>query len=307
MAVAPLPEKTQFDHKLTAELNTLQSQGTSSGDIGLAQLLDATITTQKITLDSLVNISYKDDADRGAIDLYLENNVEILDACNYFVDKIENIKKYVDLLRVVARLVDDSSGSAKPNAMPTTRALELLESCQSIEKRCKSMGNQGSYFRKMLRQKLSLETEFSEIVCGSKAMALMCCRFLELGLSFDSKCQLPSMKKSQPASSSWLILLEELAKQAEGSDEKKLQKRRSGSSLLMNELQETVNAAKELKEEIKGKREKGMKSVVERLKRSCRELEGGLEIIEERVKDLYKSLIDVRMALLGILSQAYNF
>ncbi|KAE9612037.1 hypothetical protein Lal_00048842 [Lupinus albus] len=301
VAVAPLPEKTQFDRKLTVELNTLLSQGTSDGDIGLAQLLDTTITTQKVTLDSLVKISYKDGVDHVAIDEYLENNIEILDSCNYFVEKIENIKKYVCSLRVVARLVDNSG-----NAITSTHALKLLESCQSIEKRCKSKGNNG--LRKILRQKLSVETEFNEIICGSKVMALMCCKFLDLGLSFESKSRVPSMKKFQAKSFSWLRLLEELAKQlAKGSAEKKVLKRRYRTSLLIDELQKTVDAAREMKEHMKGKKEKDMKSSVERLKRSCMELEDGLVIIEERVKGLYKSLIDVRMALLEIVSKACNF
>ncbi|OIW13084.1 hypothetical protein TanjilG_08117 [Lupinus angustifolius] len=300
--VAPLPEKTQFDRKLTVELNTFLSQGTSGGDIGLAQLLDTTITTQKITLDSLVKICYKDSIDRVAIDDYLENNIEILDSCNYFVEKIENIKKYVGSLRVVARLVDNS-GSAKHNAMTSKHALKLLESCQSIEKRCKSNGNNG--LRKILRQKLSLKTEFNEIIFGSKVMALMCCKFLEIGLSFDAKSRLPSMKKSHATTFTWLRLLEELVKQlAKGSAEKKVLKRRTRTSLLIDELQKTVNAAREMKEHLKGKKEKDVKSSVERLKRSCMELEDRFVIIEERVKGLYKSLIDVRMALLGIVSKA---
>ncbi|WVY97197.1 hypothetical protein V8G54_029348 [Vigna mungo] len=98
-------------------------------------------------------------------------------------------------------------------------------------------------------------------------------------------------------------MLEELAYQAEGGAEKKkkkmMKRRRCWSSLLM----QTEAAARELKEQMKRKREKEMKYAVERLKISCRELEDGVEIIEERVKILYKSLIDVRMTLLGILSQ----
>ncbi|KAL2949896.1 hypothetical protein AAZX31_20G201000 [Glycine max] len=289
--VSPLPEKSRFDWELTAELDTLRSQG----ELGLAQLLDAAITTQKIPSDSLVNVSYKDYADRGAVDKYLEDNVEMLDACNYLMDKMDHINKYVDSLRVVVHLVDKGGGAAKP----ITRALELLESCQSMEKRCKSMENfyRGSCLKKMLRQKLCHETELSEVMCGSKAMALLCCRFLELGLSFDPKRGLPLMKFSQHMmSSSWLRLLQELVNQAE---KKKVQRRRCWSSLLM----QTVAAARELKEQMKGKREKEMKYSVERLKICCRELEHGVEIVEERVKILYKSLIDFRMTLLGILSQ----
>lgn len=295
VAVAPLPEKTRFDCELSTELDTLGSQGKGcGGEIGLAQLLEAAITTQKIAYDSLVNISYRDisAAERGSVDKYLEENIEILDACNYFVEKMESINKYVDTLKVVVHLVD--SGNAKPNSVATTRALELLESCQSVEKRMKK-GNCGSYLKKLLRQRLCHETDLSEIMCGSKAMALMCCRFLELGLSLDSKIVLPTMKQSQPTSSSWLRLLQELGNEAEASA-----KRRSS----MTELQQTVAAALDLKDQMKGKREKEMKSAVERLKRSCRELEDELVVIEERVKDLYKNLIDVRMILMGILSHA---
>ncbi|KAK7314851.1 hypothetical protein VNO77_33379 [Canavalia gladiata] len=287
-AVVPLPATTQFSRELTAELDTLQSQGNIDGELGLAQLLDASITTQKIALNSLVNICYIDEVDHGAMEEYLENNIDILDACNYFVERIEDTKKYVDLLRIVAHLVDTNA---------TSRALEHLESCYDIEKRSKTIGKRGFCLKKMLRQKH--ETEFGEIVCGSKAMALMCCKFLELGLSFDSKSGLPLMKECHTMSSSWLRVL---AEQAEGSAEKK--KRRFGS-LMIAELKQTVAAARELKEHIKGKGEKEkVKFCVDRLKRCCSELEDGLDFIEGKVKDLYKSLIDVRMALLGIISQA---
>ncbi|CAJ2628262.1 unnamed protein product [Trifolium pratense] len=278
-AVVPLPEKTRFDRELTAELDTLGSE------VELVQFLDAAITTQKIALDSLGNISYRDDSDRLDVDKYLEDNIEILDVCNYFVEKIENINEYLDTLKMVVHLVDN--GGVKSNKIATKRSMELLDSssCKSVEKRsCKGL-------KKLLSQKLYHHgTDMSEIMCGSKAMTLMCLRFLELGLSFDSKSgKLPMMKLSQPTSSSWLRLLHEASV-----EEKKLKKNRSSL------LQQTVDAARELKEQIKGGKE--IKSCVERLKRSSKEMEDMIEVIEERVKDLYKCLIDVRMTLLGILS-----
>ncbi|CAL5208120.1 unnamed protein product [Lathyrus oleraceus] len=286
-AVAPLPKVTRFDREVTAELDTL------GGAIGLTQWLDAAIATQKIALDSLVKISYRDDSDHGVVDKYLEDNVEILDVCNYFVEIIENIDNYVDTLKIVVHLVD-SNCSPKPNKVAAKRALEHLNStsCQIVEKRSSKA------LKNLLRQKLChQETDMSEIMCGSKAVTLMCLRFLELGLSFDSKSvMLPKLKLSQPSSSSWLRLLNELAKQVEASvDEKTPQENRSSL------LQQTVDAARELKEQMK--REKEMKCCVERLKKKCKELEDVVDVIDERVKDLYKCLIDVRMTLLGILSQ----
>jgi prefoldin subunit 5 len=63
-----------------------------------------------------------------------------------------------------------------------------------------------------------------------------------------------------------------------------------------------MDAARELRQQMKG--EKEMQSCVDRLKRNCKELEDEIEDIEGKVKDLYRCLINVRMTLLGILSQA---
>ena len=130
---------------------------------------------------------------------------------------------------------------------------------------------------------------------GSNAMALMACRFLELGLSFESKRRVVPKTTTEyycsqiGTRSCWLRLLQE----------------RMSSCWIMSELKETVNSVKNLQEEIKGKKKMKKEREMEGLlKRNLRGLEKGIESIEERVKDLYKSLIDVRMALMGILSQA---
>ncbi|XP_054785621.1 uncharacterized protein LOC129292124 [Prosopis cineraria] len=293
--VAPLPEKSRFDERLTAELDTLRPP--QQGSAGLIRFLDASIAAQKIALGMLVNIPYRDDTDRGALEHYLETNVEILDSCNHLSDKIEIVKKYLDSLRVVLRFVDGSFSSRM-------RAMEHLESIRGIERKCKSVSKRNG-LRRILRQKLGhYESELGEIMSGSKAMALMACEFLELGLSFDSKRRIPTITESQRSrsSSSWLRMLLELVNQEEGSE--KTQRRRCVSHLIMEDLRETVRSVRDLEEVMKGKREREVKSAVEGLKRKCRGLEDEIEIVEERVKDLYRSLIDVRMAVLGILSQA---
>ncbi|BAU02497.1 uncharacterized protein HKW66_Vig0120430 [Vigna angularis] len=278
-AVAPLPATTQFSRDLTAELTTLQSVS-KSGEYSIPQLFDAAITTQKIALNALAHLSYFSDVDRGAIEDYLETNTDILDACNYFVERVEGMKKnYVETLRNVARFVEINA---------TSRALDRLvqsESSQGTEKRRLKMGKP--------RTKQGHETELGEILCGSKAMALMSCCFLEQALSIDcGKSEFPMMK-GHPMSCSWLRIMQLAEK-----------KRRSGS-LVMVELQQTVGAAKELKELIKGKKGKEMvECCVERVKRSCKELEDEIGFIEGKVRDLYRSLIDFRMVLLGILSQS---
>ncbi|KAI4351930.1 hypothetical protein L6164_006229 [Bauhinia variegata] len=305
-AVAPLPVKTQFDHQLTAELDSLRPQGTNESKFasatGLVQLLDASLNTQKIALELFVNSPYREDTDRRALDEYLEDNTDVLDTCNYLVEKIEVVYKFVDSMRVVARMVDSG---AKPESMARNkRVLDHLESsCQAMERECKEMSKRGSCLRRMLKQKLAHETELSEIICGSKAMALVVCKFLELSLSFDSKHRLPTILQSHPMSSSWVGLLQDLEKQVVKEASEKKSTTKSGPSLMMVELQQTMAATRDLQEQIKGKREKELKSCVDRLKRSCRKLEDGLVAIEGKVKDLYKNLINIRMALLGVVSQ----
>lgn len=276
-AVAPLPATTQFSRDLTAELTTLQS-ATKSGEYFIPQIFfDAAISTQKIASNTLAHVSYSSDVDREAVEEYLETNTDILDACNYFVERVESVKKnYVESLRKVARFVEINA---------TSRALDglvQLESCEGTEKRRVKMGKRGCCLG---RTKQGHESELGEVLCGSKGMALMSCWFLEQGLCVDcGKSESPMMKGC-----SWLRIVQELGEK----------KRRSGC------LQKTVGAARELKEVIKGKRGKEMvEGCVERVKRRCKELEDEIGFVEGKVRDLYRSLIDVRMALLGILSQA---
>ncbi|KAJ7975537.1 Protein BYPASS-related [Quillaja saponaria] len=274
-AVAPLPIRSRFDQQLTAELDTLRSQGSNTNKlpestksaIWLIQALDASINTQKLALDSIINVvHYQGASDRKVADEYLEINIGMLDSCNYLVEKIELVKSYVKSVRVLTHLLGHGSSVVELSAMALSRALNVLESCHGLEKQCGKIDKQF-------------------------------CRFLELALSFNSKRQLPTTrrkKQSQPMVSSWSNLLEELQNGAV-----------KGSSML-SELQQTITAAEDLEDKMKCKKKQKkvivVASGVEELKRNCGELEGGIEVIEGKLKELYKHLIDIRMALLGILS-----
>ncbi|RDX70865.1 hypothetical protein CR513_49841, partial [Mucuna pruriens] len=253
--VAPLPATTQFSRELTAELNTLLG----GEHDGMPQLLDAAITAQKIALNSLARVSYVGDVDRGVAEEYLDANVDILDACNFFAERIVDAKKYVESLRIVARLVESECVKNAPS-----RAFKQLESsCDGIEKRFKAMGKRGSK-----GMKLGHGTELGEIVCGSKAMALVCCMFLERALSLDCCKGELVMMKCHPHDP--LRVMQDL-----------VEKKRRCGCLVMSELQQTVSAARELKQDIKAKKGKEVVvSCVERVKRRCRELEDGVGLIE---------------------------
>ncbi|KAE8126199.1 hypothetical protein FH972_020940 [Carpinus fangiana] len=287
-AVTPLPIRTSFDRQLSAELNTLYtaSAGAATDESSLLLTLEASISTQKIALHSLSNLTYNrdDHSDHKAIDEYLDlDSIQMLDACNHFSEKIEIIRKYVESLRVnvVSHLLDGQID--QPSAIVLARANNALQSCEKAMERSRRT-------RKLLSQRLpppaptTSVSELDEIISGSKAVALMACRFLGHALSFKSKrcCSWPRLTQ----------------KKVKVESEKH---KRSSSSMTLTELRVT---ARELRDHLKSGNHHKLGVAVEKLRRSCGELEERIDALEERVKVLYKHLIDVRMALLGILSQA---
>lgn len=290
-AVTPLPIRTSFDQQLSAELNILHRLHTDDDDeSSLLLTLEASISTQKIALHSLSNLTNyytrDDHSDQKAIDEYLDHDsIQMLDACNHFSEKIEIIRKYVESLRVVSHSLDDGKID-QPSAIVLARANNALQSCEEAMERSRRT-------RKLLsRQRqphcaatTTSVSELGEILSGSKAVALMACRFLGHALSFNSK-----------RCCSWPRLTQKKVK-VESEKHKRL-----SSSMRLTELRV---AARELRDEIKsGNHNYKVGVAVEKLQRSCGELEERIDGLEERVKVLYKHLIDFRMALLGILSQA---
>ena len=69
---------------------------------------------------------------------------------------------------------------------------------------------------------------------------------------------------------------------------------------MMNELEKMVMDARFVQDQVKSQK----RSIeIDDLRRSCRALEEVVEPLEERVRELYKLLISIRMVLLGILSK----
>ncbi|GMY12697.1 BPS1-like protein [Fagus crenata] len=304
-AVTPLPIRSPFDQQVSAEIDSLQgaSESTYTTATWLLQALDASIATQKIALDSLANVTNCRDSDHKAIDKYLDDHsIEMLDACSNLLEKIEIIRKYLESLRVVSHLLD---GQVKPSAMALGRAQDVLESCEAMQRKVLSQKlARGASSSASTNMVASHESELGEILSGSNAVALTACRFLGLALSFKSNRWLPTtvMQSRRPPMSLWLISLQELQKQVKVKCEK--HKRSSSSMRTLTELRVTVMAARDLRGQIKSGKLNKLGPAVEEMKRSCGELEEGIDVLEGRVKELCKNLIYVRMALLGILSQA---
>ncbi|KAK2656445.1 hypothetical protein Ddye_009497 [Dipteronia dyeriana] len=289
-AVAPLPLTTPFGHQLHHTLQSLQTDHSQNANGLLHALVDASTATQQITLNSLSHFTTCQPAsDRKIIDDYLDFNVKMLDTCNDITEKIDTIRNYVESLKVVSHLLQ---GNIEPHPTTLARAKHFLDSCHNAMKTKRPFKR---FFSQKLAQSSSSDTLLGEILGGSKAVTSVVCEILGTALSFKSKQRLSLLPQST-RSSYWSCSLQQLQKQIK-------EHQKSGSSMMLVELHQTVKAAHNLRIQIKSRNT--TRSDVEELKRRCEELEEEIKPFEGKVKEMYKHLISVRMALLGILSSQF--
>ncbi|EOX92774.1 Uncharacterized protein TCM_001654 [Theobroma cacao] len=305
--VAPSPVTTPFGQQLQPLLHCLLSQPVSASESAFLcatwflHALHASTTTQTIALDSLKPIDFRH-SDRAIVETYLEDNVTVLDACNQLSEKMQVIQEYAKSLRVVSHLLQG------PTPTTLARALGLLESSwEAMERRFREIPdnkyNSRSSSSKMSRKKVAKQqdnSEYGEILNGSMAMALMACVVLGTALSFKSK-RLPTNEYCSQSSipTSWSLSLHELHKQLKG---RKLAG--NNSSMMLCELRQAVKVAQDLQHHIKIRNKSGVEVAGEELKKRCNGLEEQITALDEGVRELYKRLVSVRMALLGFLSRA---
>ncbi|KDO58773.1 hypothetical protein CISIN_1g045524mg [Citrus sinensis] len=270
-AVVPLPIRSSFDRQLTAELDALQLSSSASSNEShytwILQALKASTTAQQITLASLANHGPLQDSDRKIIDQYLDSNIRMLDACNELTERIEIVHNYVESLRVVSHLLE---GSAELHPATLARIGGALDSYSRL----------------------------GEMLSGSMALTSTVCAILENALSFKSKRGLLPLMQPQSQKTSWSCSLQQLQNGVK-------EQGKTSSIIGLFELQQLVKVSTSLRDQMKHRKQNDhqLRVDVEEMKRSCGKMEEGIKPLEESVKELYRSLISVRMALLGILSQ----
>ncbi|KAK1588971.1 hypothetical protein Q3G72_029120 [Acer saccharum] len=227
-AVAPLPVTTTFGHQLHHTLQHIIIISHNANGL-LHALVDAATTTQQITLNSVSDFTTTcQPSDRKIIDDYLDFNVKLLDTCNELTEKIDTIQNYNESLKVVSHLLE----SGQPHPTILARAKHLLDSCHNAMETKKPFKR---FFSQKLDQSSSPDSKLAEILGGSKDVTSVVCEILGTALSFKSKQRL-SLQPQSTRSSSWSCSLQQLQKQIR-------EHQKSGSSMMLTELHQTVKAA----------------------------------------------------------------
>lgn len=303
--VAPLPERTAFDEWLHSELDDLRVLAQQSSQLStkfITRALEVSIAAHDQALEyiSKTFAGIRTVEERAWIKEYMEDVVELLDACKNLRSGTEIINDYTSQIASSAHYLAggqcDRTTAAVERARRTLRSSEVMErSSYSELEKCHSR------LRKLGERAMTstVNDHLPEVLRGAKSVALLVCRMLSIGLSFRSKRRLQGNYHTQFASSwsdSLLLLHREIREEAE---------KTKSEEPLMEEVKEVVLASRCLRGVLLHGKVNGaskrveMGSLVSSTEKVCKELGDGVELIERRVNLLYKRLIAIRMALMS--------
>ncbi|KAG9457090.1 hypothetical protein H6P81_001598 [Aristolochia fimbriata] len=308
--VAPMPERTEFDEWLASELDELRVVEVDRCCSGLvscewiSRAMKVAIETQRRAAERAVNGGCPTTRGRRLVDAYLEGAIELLDGCNGLRETTESTRRYVALVGSISRCLGRG-----PTGEAVERALSMLAALERVKRDGNELGRLRKLGKRMqsLRPAAGVGGELEEALHASISTAALATGSLAAGLSFkfDHRVVLGD-KKSRRVGSSWVTVLDELSKRVKADQAEKGRTR--GRVPLLNELSHVVTTVQKLgklllrQPENDDGRRREFKRTVESLGRSCNELEQGIKMLELRINELYRSLISVRVALLGTLS-----
>ncbi|CAL9178352.1 unnamed protein product [Musa hybrid cultivar] len=309
--VAPWPPvRTPFDRWIAAELDELRfpafSRKTSAQ--WLSKALDLAVAALEMMARSEALAGPRlSAANRKLVEDYLEDVVDLLDACNGLRDRMEDIKEYTNLISTATHYLE---GEHERGEGVIRRAMAALAACEAMEKRCAELKKCGSSLRK-LGERIAAhgapscdETstsaaadELHEALSGSRAVALLVIAATGIALSFRTRRGLPVVHSSKTAP--WGAKLHELQKEVK----EVFDARRRGGLVVLDELDAAASSARSLRDAISRRDRKELRVIVDLARRKCRESEERTRPLGEKVDELYRQLISIRVSLLGKLTE----
>lgn len=281
----------------------------------LSDVLDAAIDAQKTGM-TLTMLSIGSTAGRNSdwnfINCYLDNTVQLLDACKSMQHRLENIQGFLRSIPIGLHCLD---GEHERSATVVRRAAAALESSCLRDKRHSSEMEKTMSRIRTCGKKLSMTYEDSngsippelyKALSGSLAMAVLAIGKLSSATSFNSQStdlQPPNMEHKVE---SWTMLKNELSRKI------KLFPKKTAEIVLMEELKGADIAVQTLlKLTLAVQMGSGIatwptevKAVVGELQNRREQLEKTLPQLEQKIGELYRLIVALRMSILGLLSEA---
>lgn len=293
--VAPWPPvRTVFDDFLVSELDNLrQFTHSLTSSSWLCRALDIAITAQRMSAMSLLPCAIE--IEKKSVEKYYKDSADLLDACNCLRQRIYVIRSYLRNSESALRWLEFTDDVELSSSL-FKKALCALECCEENERQFVELEKTKKKFDYCCAQK-ELVAE-PEALIGAGVVAMFVVGVFDGVFSFKGRRRLEVSLECERLP--WMHALNEVCKQVK--DE--VEKRRKGGSVVLDELRELVLVVKALRELVCLRVEKGkecgreMKKVMDLVRRRCGELKEMMEVLEGRVDELYRELIEVRMVFL---------
>ncbi|RLM58140.1 uncharacterized protein C2845_PM18G03730 [Panicum miliaceum] len=296
-AVAPWPPvRSAYDRWLAAELDELRADPLApcTSAAWLARALCVAVAAQRrlvVTLGGGAGI------DRRTIDECADDTAELLDACAGLRDRLGALRGYVAATRIALHWLEGHGGEAAAR-----RAAAAFAECEAVERRCGAeLAKCGSNLRK-LRERAVLSgrqpagghrSGGEEALSGARALALLAVGALGAALTFRPRRNVSGHAGGGKAAAQWECALQEVQKHVR----EEYDRRRKEGLPCMAELDAAAAAGRAVRCAVAGG-QRCPETVAAAARRRCDELEDAVAEFEEKVGELHRELIGVRIVLL---------
>ncbi|CAD6257566.1 unnamed protein product [Miscanthus lutarioriparius] len=321
-AVAPWPPvRTAYDRWLAAELDELRADPlttpfTSAAWLGRALCL-AAAAQRRLVASSASETAATGPASTGTIgidgktvDECVEDTAELLDACAGFRDRLDMLRTYATATRVALHRLEGGHGGCETAAR---RAAAAFAECEAVERRCGAeLAKCGSSLRKLGERALlhakhhpsGAPGAHDEALSGARALALLAVGALGSALAFRPRRAVSGVVASHAAGggggggkavvAQWECALQEVQRHVRA----EYDRRRKDGVPCMAELDAAMAAGRAVRCAVAGGRRCYPETVAAAARRRCDELEETVAVLEEKLDELRRELIAVRMVLM---------
>jgi hypothetical protein len=306
--VAPWPlVRSAYDRWLAAELDELRADPLAP--CTSAAWLSRALTVAAATQRRIVVVASHDAAsggagiDRKTIDECVEDAAELLDACAALRDRLDALRVYATATRVALHWLEGHGGEAAAR-----RSAAAFAECEAVERRCgggAELSKCSSNLRKLGERALlsarqqpagGQRSDAEEALSGARALAVLTVGALGAALTFRPRRAVSGVAHRAggvKAMAQWECAFQEVQRHVR----EEYDRRRKDGVPCMSELDGAVAAARAVKCAVAGGR-RCPETVMAAASRRCDELEETVAAFDEKVGELRRELIGVRIVLL---------
>ncbi|CAM0144672.1 unnamed protein product [Urochloa decumbens] len=304
-AVAPWPPvRSAYDRWLAAVLDELRADSLAAPCTSAAWLTRALSLAVAAQRRLVVASADAGIIDRKTADECADDAAELLDACAGVRDRLDMLRSYVNATRVALHWLEGGHGGEAA----ARQAAAAFAECDAVERRCTGGGGLAkclSNLRKLGERAVLNARQQNpaggggEELSGARAVAVLAIGALGAALTFRPRRGVSGLATGvsggggKAVAAQWECALQEVQRQVR----EEYERRRKDGVPCMAELDAAAATARAVRCAVAGGR-RCPETVMEAARRRCDELEEAAAAFEEKVGELHRELIAVRMVLL---------